>query len=421
MRGMRRLSLLLGLCACGDPPRPVALAHYQPTIASESWCRIDPGLFGFVPHPQVAPPLLGYSCAAARRESPPSNPPAGSTFAELIIEPGGSIEIPVQLPQVLQGAGCQLDSVVIAHGKRSSDLAIEIASAGRMLPIVSYAQLPLPPGDGAASRTVVSDGSGRRKSIWAPDAPAAENTLAVTAEPDLWPTGALLRFDGGRRTDGAASIIFEIEREPEPEPSEESEGTDAAGAGTSGTAPPGGTPATGTSPSPQPFGPSLPPSPTGAPPTPSPVGPAPQPVGPAPSPIGPSPQPSPSPVGPAPQPWPAPPPSPAADPKSESGEQAPSEDDPLATPRQPTTLTLVAYRHRIDIAAPDSFSIVLRAREKAFGVGVRSGRESSDPRLSYRAPGAAEPVPTHLVPQVGIVVSRCGRPVEAILRDIHRR
>jgi hypothetical protein len=58
--------------------------------------------------------------------------------------------------------------------------------------------------------------------------------------------------------------------------------------------------------------------------------------------------------------------------------------------RQPAALVLVAYRHRIDLAAPDSFSIVLRAREREFGISVRSDRESADPRLSYHAPGAAD-------------------------------
>jgi hypothetical protein len=70
------------------------------------------------------------------------------------------------------------------------------------------------------------------------------------------------------------------------------------------------------------------------------------------------------------------------------------------------------------MAAPDSFSIVLRAREKAFGIGVRSDRESADPPLSYRAPGTAELAPTHLVAQVGVVLTRCGRPVDEVLRDI---
>ena len=329
---MRRLWPLLGLCACSELPRPVVYAQYRPAVASESWCRVDAGVFAFVPQPQVGPSLVGHGCTAPRRAPAPAMAPAGSTFAELVVEPGGAIEIPVQLPEALRGAGCRLDSVVIPHGKRVSDLAIEIAIAGRMLPIVSYEQLPAPPEDGVSPRTVVSDGSGRPRAIWAPDAPPGESSMMVTADPALWPTGAVLRFDGARTADGAASVAFEIESEPEPLPEEE--------------------PAE-----------------------------------------------------------PAPPP-----------EEAPPETPPPApTPppiRQPAPLVLVAYRHRIDIAAPDSSSIVLRARERAFGIGVRSDRESADPRLLYRAPGAAEPTPTHLVPQVGIVLSRCGRPVEEVLRDI---
>jgi hypothetical protein len=337
---MRRIWLLLGLCACSETPRPVVLAQYRPAVDSETWCRINAGIFAFVPHPQVGPSLLGHGCTASRRA--PVSVTAGSTFAELVVEPGGSIEIPVQLPKVLQGAGCRIDSVLIPHGMRTSDLAIEIASAGRVVPIVSYEQLPPPSERGVWPRSVVSDGSGRRKGIWAPDAPPDappdERSLEVIADPELWPTGAVLRFDGARTADGAASVAFEIEEEPPP-PAEE------------------------------------PASPE------EPAEPAP-PEGDSPPEVGSPPAPAPPPI------------------------------------RQPAALVLVAYRHRIDIAAPDSFSIVLRARERAFGIGVRSDRESADPRLSYRAPGAAEPTPTHLVPQVGVVVSRCGRPVEEVLRDI---
>lgn len=347
---MRRIWLLLGLCACGGARRPVEHAEYRPAVASESWCRLDAGVFAFAPQPPLGPPLLGRGCTAPRRDRAPTPGPAGSTLAELVIEPGGSIEIPVQLPKALQGVGCRIDSVLIPHGKRSSDLAIEIASAGRVVPIVAYAQLPPPSEDGALPRSVVSDGP-IRKAIWAPDAPRVEHSMTVNADPDLWPTGAVLRFDGARTADGAASVVFEIEHEPEPPAEEPAKPEDP------GTEAPAGAPST-----------SAPPSPPQAEPTPS------------------------------------------------DGDSSPAATPPPI--RQPDALVLVAYRHRIDIAAPDSFSIVLRARERAFGIAVRSDRESADPRLSYRAPGAAEPTPTHLVPQVGVVVSRCGRPVEEVLRDI---
>jgi hypothetical protein len=325
-------------------------------VASERWCRVDAGVFAFVPHPQVGPSLLGHGCTPPRRDPAPANAPAGSTFAELVVEPGGSIEIPVQVPEALQGAGCRIDSVLIPHGKRTSDLAIEIANAGRMLPIVAYEQLPPPPEDGVSPRTLVSDGSNLPRAIWALDVPPGERSLTVIAEPELWPTGAVLRFDGARTADGAASVVFEIESEPEPLPAEE-----PAEPAPPGTAPPGTA-----SPGTEPLGTETA---------------------------------EPAQVEPAPE-----------------GNSPPAPTPPPI--RQPAALVLVAYRHRIDVAAPDSFSIVLRARERAFGIGVRSDRESADPRLSYRTPGAAEPAPTHLVPQVGIVLSRCGRPVEEVLRDI---
>lgn len=372
---MRRTWLLLGLCACVEPPRSVTYPQYRPFVASDAWCRINAGVFAFVPQPQLAPSLVGYGCTPPRRTPLPVPAGAGSTFAELVVEPGGAIEIPVQLPRTLQGAGCRLDSVMIPHGKRVSDVAIEIASAGRVVPIVTYEQLPPPREDGVVSRTV-SDGSGRRKAIWAPERRASESSLVAIADPELWPTGALLRFDGGRTADGAPSVGFEIEQEPEPakeEPAKEGE----------------------------PAQPEEPPVP-GALPLPAGGWPAATPSAPAP------PSTPPAPDAPAPDSQDAPAGSP------EGGEPA----VPAPPRRQPATLVLVPYRHRIDIAAPDSFSIVLRAREKAFGIGVRSDRESADPRLSYRAPGAAEAVPTHLVAQVGVIVTRCARPVDEVLRDI---
>jgi len=441
---MRSIWLLLGLCACGGASRSVVFPEYQPKVASESWCRLDSGVFAFEPRPQVSPPLLGTGCAAPHRDATPEDAPAGSTFAELVVEPGGSIAVPVELPKALQGAGCQIDSVLIPHGKRTSDLALEIASTGRVVPIVSYAQLPPPPEDGASPRTVVSDAAGKRRGIWAPEAAAdkspSEGSVTAIADPELWPTGAVLKFDGGRTADGAASVVFEIEKQPEPSADEPSKpdapGTETPSGAPSPKAPPSPSsksppsPApSGPSPSPAPFGPSPAPSPS---PAPAPFGPSPAPS-PAPAPFGPSPSPSPSraPSGPSPSPspapapapsgpWPLPAPSPAVGAQAEPStpEEDAASDSSTPTSPQPAPLTLIAYRHRIDIAAPDSFSIVLRARERAFGIGVRSDRESGSPRLLYRAPGAAEPTPTHLVPYVGVVVSRCGRPVEDVLRDI---
>jgi hypothetical protein len=390
------LPLLAVLCAC-EPPRPAVYAKYQPSeVASESWCRLGEGAYAFVPRPQVAPSLVSSDCIAPRRDPPPVMMRPASTFAELVVEPGASIEIPVQLPKVLRATGCQLDSVLIPHGKRTSDVAIEIADAGRVVPIVSYEQRPPPREEGVVQRTVV-DGSGARRAFRAAD--TARNALEVIADPELWPTGATLRFDGGRAADGAATVVFEIELEPEPQPepaAAEEPATD----------------------SPSPSDASPPSAPWGAPlPSTPPVGSKPPPFGPSPD----APPPSTPLVGNKPPPLrPSPDASPPDAPAPSEGTDTPSTDDSDAAPpmRTPSLLELVAYRHQIDIAAPAAFSIVLRARTQPFGIGVRSDRESPDPRLSYRAPGATELTPTHLVPQVVIVVSRCGRPLVDVVRDI---
>jgi len=408
----RWLSLLLlpQLCACGSSRRAVEYARYQPSLVeSESWCRLGEGAYAFVPRPQVAPSLVGSECSPPRRDPLPEMTRPGSTFAELVVEPGGAIEIPVQLPKALQDAGCLLDSVLIPHGERASDIAIEIAtSGGGVVPIVSYAKLPPPSEDGVMKRAVV-DGSGAPRSFRAADTEG--NALEVTADPELWPTGAKLSFNGGRTPDGAATVVFEIEQAPaatdKPAATDEPATDSPSPAGTppSGSKPPPIAPSPGPSPgAPAPYGPSpYPPSPKApAPGVPAPYGPSPYPPSPsAPSPSAPSPD--------------APAPSAGTDaPTSDETETSTTTDPPSVPPR----LELIAYRHHIDIPAPNAFSIVLRARELPFGVGVRSDRESPDPRLSYRAPGAAEPTPTHLVPLVGVVVARCGRPLGQILRDI---
>jgi len=312
----------------------------------------------------------------------------------------------VQLPATLREVGCRLDSVLIPHGKRTSDVAIELALGERMLPIVSYAQLP-PAIEAGVSPSTVSDSPDLRRALWAPEAPAGDNAVSSIADPELWPTGAVLRFDGGRTADGAASVVFEIERTPNE--AVEDPPADLAGAA-------------------EPANPAVPAVPAPAPPASGtapvgpwpPLGPVPTPVGPAPVPIGPSPAPggpTTAPVGPSPAPGDR---SPSTEPWSDVTVPASERQaEPRATPeRQPGLLELIPYRHRVGVVAPDSFSIVLRAREKPFGIGVRSDRESPDPRLSYRAPGASESAQTHLVPMVVVVVSRCGRPINDILRDI---
>ncbi|MEZ4361595.1 MAG: hypothetical protein R3B48_15515 [Kofleriaceae bacterium] len=88
---------------------------------------------------------------------------------------------------------------------------------------------------------------------------------------------------------------------------------------------------------------------------------------------------------------------------------------PVAPPRP---VTLVRGRHAMDVDAPDTFSIVLRARAQPFTIGVRSSSEFDDPRLRYLAPGATAAVPTSLIPQAAVVVSHCQRPAKGVFASI---
>jgi hypothetical protein len=394
----RWLWLALGLSACGgERAKSFSYAKYQPSLAPDPWCRIGDGGYAFVPSPQMSPPLAGHACSVARREQSMARPRA-STFAELVVEPGASIVIPVRLPAPLRATGCRIDSVLIAHGMRVSDMALEIASASGVQPIVSYEKLP-PPREQDEARRVVRDGSGMPAGIWAPNGVSDSSPYAVVAERDLWPTNAVLRFPGGQDAEGAASIVWAIER-PAPAVVERSEEPGArAGAGTGAGAPPEAeSPGLVETPS------SLEGAPRGEH-TPGDHAPGDH----------------------APKSLTVPSdfldrvPSSQKQPPGEaggSGEQPAETGEPSVGVRPAPPLEQVAYRHRIDLPASDEFSVVLRAREKPFAIGVRSDRESRDPTLFYKAPGAAAPVPTHLVPQVGIVVARCGRPLSEVLREI---
>jgi hypothetical protein len=275
-----------------------------------------------MPVPVVAPRLVGEECSrggAPQSKAPDSSTArrSPSTLAELVVAPGGSIEIPVRLPVRLRGTGCRIESVVIAHGRDSADLAIDIVDPSGVKPIVSYQQLP-PPTDRDNVKRIVRDHSDAVRGVWSPDRPPPVVSMVV-ADRDLWPTGAVLKL-GSRGMDSFAAVAFEIPKDRE------------------------------------------------APPEPRHV-------------------------------------------------EPPAEELPPYP--QPKPLELIAYRHSIGIAATDLFSIILRARERPFGIGVRSDRESSDPRLSYRAPGDADPMPTHLVPQVAVIISRCGRPLSEVMGNIY--
>jgi hypothetical protein len=288
----------------------------------------------------VTPELAGPACVPPQWTERPLPPPP-STLAELIVEPGAAIEVPVRLPPALQGVGCRLDSVVIAHGQDAADLALEVASGSggqAAVPIVAYAQLP--PADEKLPGIV-----GDPPVTPAPAGQPAKAPKAPAVAPGRWPTGALLRFDGVRNADGFANVVFELRPPPEPEP---------------------------------------PPRP---------------PDGPVESP---------------PPKW--------LEPVIKLDElvNPPPKPPPSPPPIPPKPLELLPYRHPIGIAAADSPStIILRARERPFGIGVRSDREGGEPRLAYRPPGAAGSMPTHLVPLLAVIVSRCGRPAPEILSDLH--
>lgn len=59
-----------------------------------------------------------------------------------------------------------------------------------------------------------------------------------------------------------------------------------------------------------------------------------------------------------------------------------------------------------------------RARTEPFGIAVRSERESRDPPLTYRDQGATTSVPTHLIPQTAVVVTRCEQPADRVFDQI---
>jgi len=337
------------LAACDKPG--LTPVRYWPDVASESWCRLGQGVYAHESAPSVWPALAGPTCSPPQR-APLPLPPPPSTLAELIIEPGAAIEVPVRLPPALRGVGCRLDSVVIAHGQGSADLVLEVASGGdgqAAVPIAAYAQLPPPEeanwpgfvGDPPEPQTVKQ--TVKQTGSWVPDPPPAKDPKAGAGDRTPWPAGALLRFDGVRNADGFANVVFQL-RPPRVVESE--------------------------------------------------------------------PTPADRPVEDPPPEWLRP-----VTKLEEIVAPPPKPPKPPELRREP--LELLPFRHRIGIAAADSPStIILRARERPFGIGVRSDREGGEPRLAYRPPGADAAMPTHLVPQLAVIVSRCGRPAAEILRDI---
>jgi len=159
----------------------------------------------------------------------------------------------VQLPKALQGAGCRIDSVLIPHGKRVSDPAIESGARGACCRPCRPSSSPSARGGRVAAHrlrrirrtegALGSRGAVRRQ-------PAGRHR-----GPDLWPTGTVLRFNGGQTADGAASVAFSIEPDPAEEPAKPEEPPPAAEPAISaepGTEPSAGAPATDDPPSPGP-------------------------------------------------------------------------------------------------------------------------------------------------------------------------
>ena len=307
-------ALLFAVALTGCAPSKFHRATYFPSVHPiEPWCRTGTGSYALAPQPSVAPDLVDCPFRYTEKDEPP-------TLAELVIEPGAAIEIPVRIPAVLQNSGCRIDSIVIAHGVASSDLAIAIGDT----PIVAYDQLPPEAIDDAR---IVRD-----------------PRTAVTGDPELWPIGAKIRFDGRSAEDGTAMVTL-----VEP---------------------------------PLPGGPAAPM------------------------------------IGPPPEPPPPPPQVAAVDVSAAPGAIDVQVTEPAKPPASPA-LELAAYRHAIGVPATDAFTIVLRARSRAFGIGVRSDRESKGATLGYRRANDQTATQTHLVAQVGVQLARCGRPLGDVLHDIH--
>jgi hypothetical protein len=89
----------------------------------------------------------------------------------------------------------------------------------------------------------------------------------------------------------------------------------------------------------------------------------------------------------------------------------------IVAPGEPIDRAFVPVRHAIGIPAPYAFVIRLRARTQPFGIAVRSDRTTQDPRLLVVAPGG-DAIPTHLIPQAAIAVSRCKRSAREIANDL---
>jgi len=318
------VELALGACG-GSPP-----TRYWPARAPANWCRVGDGTYAFLWYPTTRPPLVGDGCETLRERATDardravvsSAPRSLSSLAELVVGPGSAIEIPIELPPVLAGASCRLDSVVLAHGKTPADLAIALRLGADELPVVHYAQLPPAIGDAPVVTSTGPTAPGA-------DLPGADLPVPVARMPREPPFITVADIPG---TPAPA---------PTPDPSLTEVDLDLSIAGWSA-------------------GLTF-----------------------------------------------------VLDPDARAADASAG-----VTPGPVHPLEFFAVRHRIGVAVPDRFSIIVRAGALPFAIAVRSDRESSDPTLTYLAASSVEPVPTHFVPQAAVVLSSCRRPATDTLDGI---
>jgi hypothetical protein len=135
---MMRVFTLFALTACTIGGSSLGVPHYEATrgTAPPGWCHVGPGAFAFPWRPSTAPPLVVSGC---ERRAPPS--PSDSTLAQLVVEPGTSVELEVHVPQQFRDAGCMIHSLVLAHGSVAGDLAIELHTS-KVISIITYERTP---------------------------------------------------------------------------------------------------------------------------------------------------------------------------------------------------------------------------------------------------------------------------------------
>jgi hypothetical protein len=132
--------------------------------------------------PSTRPPLAGAACDRTRGSAT-----ASSAVTELVVEPGAAIELPVELPPSLRGAGCTLDRVVLAHSSLENDLAIAVRAGDRVTPIATYSAL--------RPATV---GAPLERNLWAVQHEVgmpAPDAFAIVVGADAFPFGIGVRPD----------------------------------------------------------------------------------------------------------------------------------------------------------------------------------------------------------------------------------